>query len=150
MDQLITGLVDRVLLPVIDAFIPMITNGVAFIVFVLIWGAFAYALIASRGSLDAAWHWVRALPFVVQAVVWLLFLPAVVVVPGLIALVSVPGLGGSNPDLAYNNAVPLLIGRYLPEGMLGIAVTGLLAAFMAGVAANVTAFNTVFTYDLWQ
>ncbi|MEA2431483.1 MAG: solute:Na+ symporter, family, partial [Thermoleophilaceae bacterium] len=39
-----------------------------------------------------------------------IFLPAVVVVPGLIALVSVPGLGGSNPDLAYNNAVPLLVG----------------------------------------
>jgi SSS family solute:Na+ symporter len=79
-----------------------------------------------------------------------IFLPAIVVVPGLIALVSVPGLGGSNPDLAYNNAVPLLVGKFLPEGMLGIAVTGLLAAFMAGVAANVTAFNTVFTYDLWE
>jgi SSS family solute:Na+ symporter len=79
-----------------------------------------------------------------------IFLPAVVVIPGLIALVSFPGLGGSNPNLAYNNAVPLLIGQLLPEGMLGIAVTGLLAAFMAGVAANVTAFNTVFTYDLWQ
>jgi SSS family solute:Na+ symporter len=79
-----------------------------------------------------------------------IFLPAVVVVPGLIALASVPGLGGSNPDLAYNNAVPLLIGQLFPEGMLGVAVTGLLAAFMAGVAANVTAFNTVFTYDLWQ
>jgi SSS family solute:Na+ symporter len=79
-----------------------------------------------------------------------IFLPAVVVLPGLIALVTFPGLGGSNPDLAYNNAIPLLIGQLLPEGMLGIAVTGLLAAFMAGVAANVTAFNTVFTYDLWQ
>ena len=42
------------------------------------------------------------------------------------------------------------MGKYLPEGMLGLAVTGLLAAFMAGVAANVTSFNTVFTYDLWQ
>ena len=79
-----------------------------------------------------------------------IFLPAVVVVPGLIALATFPGLGGSNPDLAYNNAVPLLIGRFFPEGMLGVAVTGLLAEFMAGVAANVTAFNTVFTYDLWQ
>jgi SSS family solute:Na+ symporter len=79
-----------------------------------------------------------------------IFLPAVVVVPGLIALATTPGLGGSNPDLAYNNAIPILIGRYFPEGMLGLAVTGLLAAFMAGVAANVTAFNTVFTYDLWQ
>jgi SSS family solute:Na+ symporter len=79
-----------------------------------------------------------------------IFLPAIVVIPGLIALVSVPGLGGTNPDLAYNNAIPLLVGQLLPEGMLGIAVTGLLAAFMAGVAANVTAFNTVFTYDIWQ
>jgi SSS family solute:Na+ symporter len=78
------------------------------------------------------------------------FLPIIVVIPGLIALGTVHGLGGSNPDLSYNNAVPLLIAQYFPEGLLGLAVTGLLAAFMAGVAANVTAFNTVFTYDLWQ
>jgi solute:Na+ symporter, SSS family len=79
-----------------------------------------------------------------------IFIPALTIIPGLVALVSVKGLGGSNPDLQYNNAIPLLIGRYLPEGMLGIAVTGLVAAFMAGVAANVTSFNTVVTYDLWQ
>jgi SSS family solute:Na+ symporter len=79
-----------------------------------------------------------------------IFLPAVVVVPGLIAVATIPGLGGPDSNLAYNNAVPLLMGKYFPEGMLGVAVTGLLAAFMAGVAANVTAFNTVFTYDLWQ
>src|SRR3954452_17913616 len=77
-------------------------------------------------------------------------IPFVTIIPGLVALVSIPGLGGKNEELAYNNAIPLLIGRYLPEGMLGVAVTGLLAAFMAGVAANVTSFNTVFTYDLWQ
>jgi SSS family solute:Na+ symporter len=64
--------------------------------------------------------------------------------------VSVPGLGGKSADLQYNNAIPLLVGRYFPEGMLGLAVTGLVAAFMAGVAANVTSFNTVVTYDLWQ
>ena len=52
--------------------------------------------------------------------------------------------------MQYNTAIPHLIGNYLPEGMLGLAVTGLLAAFMAGVAANVTAFNTVVTYDLIQ
>src|SRR3954465_2268704 len=79
-----------------------------------------------------------------------IFIPALTIIPGLIALVTVRGLGGSNPDLQYNNAIPLLVGRYLPEGMLGLAVTGLLAAFMAGVAANVTSFNTVVTYDLWQ
>ena len=38
----------------------------------------------------------------------------------------------------------------LPNGLLGLAITGLLAAFMAGMAANISAFNTVFSYDLWQ
>ncbi|MEA2423242.1 MAG: solute:Na+ symporter, family [Thermoleophilaceae bacterium] len=79
-----------------------------------------------------------------------IFIPALTIIPGLVALVTVKGLGGTNPDLQYNNAIPLLVGKYLPEGMLGLAVTGLVAAFMAGVAANVTSFNTVFTYDLWQ
>ena len=79
-----------------------------------------------------------------------IFIPALTIIPGLVALVTVKGLGGSNEDLQYNNAIPLLIGHYLPEGMLGLAVTGLVAAFMAGVAANVTSFNTVVTYDLWQ
>ncbi|HEY7374610.1 MAG TPA: sodium:solute symporter family protein [Polyangia bacterium] len=79
-----------------------------------------------------------------------IFIPALTIIPGLVALVSVKGLGGSDPNLQYNNAIPLLIGKYLPEGMLGLAVTGLVAAFMAGVAANVTSFNTVVTYDLWQ
>jgi SSS family solute:Na+ symporter len=79
-----------------------------------------------------------------------IFIPALTIIPGLVALVSVKGLGGSAPDQQYNTAIPALVGRYMPEGMLGLAVTGLLAAFMAGVAANVTSFNTVVTYDLWQ
>ena len=52
--------------------------------------------------------------------------------------------------MEYNNAIPLLINEFLPNGMLGMALAGLLAAFMAGVAANVSAFNTVVTYDLWE
>ncbi|HXO06406.1 MAG TPA: sodium:solute symporter family protein [Solirubrobacteraceae bacterium] len=79
-----------------------------------------------------------------------IFLPAIIILPGLIAVLTVKGLGGSSLGLQYNTAIPHLIGNYLPEGMLGIAVTGLLAAFMAGVAANVTSFNTVVTYDLIQ
>ena len=46
--------------------------------------------------------------------------------------------------------IPLLMKTYLPNGALGIALAGLLAAFMAGMAANVSSFNTVFTYDIWQ
>jgi SSS family solute:Na+ symporter len=76
--------------------------------------------------------------------------PAITIIPGMIAAVSIKGLGGSNTDLAYNNAIPLLMRQYFPNGMLGLAVAGLLAAFMAGVAANVSAFNTVVTYDLLE
>src|SRR6202034_1130068 len=80
-----------------------------------------------------------------------IFLPAIIILPGLIAVVTVKGLGvGTALGMQYNTAIPHLIGNYLPEGMLGLAVTGMLAAFMAGVAANVTAFNTVVTYDLIQ
>ncbi len=80
-----------------------------------------------------------------------IFLPAIIILPGLIAVLTVHGLGvGTSLGAQYNTAIPHLIGNYLPEGMLGIAITGLVAAFMAGVAANVTAFNTVVTYDLIQ
>ena len=61
-----------------------------------------------------------------------------------------PDLGAPKGALTYNNAIPLLMGRYLPNGALGVALAGLLAAFMAGMAANVSSFNTVFTYDIWQ
>jgi solute:Na+ symporter, SSS family len=79
-----------------------------------------------------------------------LVIPFVTVIPGLVALVTVNGLGADTGDLQYNNAIPLLMREFLPNGVLGIAVTGLLASFMAGMAANVSGFNTVFTYDLWQ
>ncbi|TDC72740.1 Na+/galactose cotransporter [Micromonospora sp. KC606] len=79
-----------------------------------------------------------------------LLIPAVTIIPGLIAMVTVQGLGASEGDLVYNNAIPLLMRDLLPNGVLGIAVTGLVASFMAGMAANVSGFNTVFTYDIWQ
>ncbi|MEV6343923.1 sodium:solute symporter family protein [Actinoplanes sp. NPDC051851] len=79
-----------------------------------------------------------------------LLIPVVTVIPGLIALVTVQGLGAEKGDLTYNNAIPLLMRDLLPNGVLGVAVTGLVASFMAGMAANVSGFNTVFTYDIWQ
>jgi solute:Na+ symporter, SSS family len=82
-------------------------------------------------------------------------IPAVIVIPGIIAAVTVPELsklksGGPSGGVEYNNVLPLLMRDLLPNGILGVAITGLLASFMAGVAANVSSFNTVFTYDLWQ
>lgn len=78
-----------------------------------------------------------------------MFIPLVVVVPGLIATVMEPALGKPGSSLSYNDAIPVLMRDLLPNGVLGVAVTGLLAAFMAGMAANVSAFNTVFTNDIW-
>ncbi|WP_030822099.1 sodium:solute symporter family protein [Streptomyces hygroscopicus] len=79
-----------------------------------------------------------------------MFIPLIVVVPGLIALVLDPKIGSTTSGLQYNDAIPLLMSELLPNGVLGLAVTGLLAAFMAGMAANVSAFNTVFTNDIWR
>jgi SSS family solute:Na+ symporter len=80
-----------------------------------------------------------------------LVLPFIMILPGMIALVVIPHMGStSDSNLAFNNALPLLMNKYLPNGMLGLAITGLMASFMAGVAANVSAFNTVVTTDLMQ
>jgi solute:Na+ symporter, SSS family len=80
--------------------------------------------------------------------------PLVIVIPGMIAGVLLPQLvtlkaGGETP-VTYNNTLSLLMKEVLPNGVLGVAIAGLLAAFMAGMAANVSSFNTVFTYDIWQ
>src|SRR3954467_10334576 len=78
----------------------------------------------------------------------------VIVIPGMVAGVLIPQLTalktGAPSDVTYNNALSLLMKEVLPNGILGVAIAGLLAAFMAGMAANVSSLNTVFTYDLWQ
>jgi SSS family solute:Na+ symporter len=89
-----------------------------------------------------------------------MLVPFIVIIPGMIAAVTVPeylhdkGIllqGGSAPSgVTFNNALLLLMRDLLPNGMLGIAIAGLLASFMAGMAANLSAFNSVFTYDIWQ
>jgi SSS family solute:Na+ symporter len=79
-----------------------------------------------------------------------IFIVFLVMIPGLVAAVLVPRIGTSGSNLQYNDAVPYLMQELLPNGVLGIAVTGLLAAFMAGMAANVSSFNTVFTSDIWR
>jgi SSS family solute:Na+ symporter len=76
-------------------------------------------------------------------------IPLGTVIPGMAALLLIPGLGTAG-GLTYNDAIPALYNQYLPLGVLGVAVTGLLAAFMAGMAANVSSFNAVWTYDVWQ
>jgi SSS family solute:Na+ symporter len=76
-------------------------------------------------------------------------IPLGIVIPGMAAVLLIPGLGEGG-GLPYNDAIPALMNRYMPTGVLGVAITGLLAAFMAGMAANVSSFNAVWTYDIWQ
>ncbi|MER5477071.1 sodium:solute symporter family protein [Streptomyces sp. NPDC002734] len=78
-----------------------------------------------------------------------IFIVFLVMIPGLVAAVLVPKIGSASSGLEYNDAIPYLMGQLLPNGVLGIAITGLVAAFMAGMAANVSSFNTVFTTDIW-
>ncbi len=89
-----------------------------------------------------------------------MFIPLIVVIPGMISAVLVPQMAEykaavtANPDVdsdtTYNQALLYLMKDVLPNGLLGVGLAGLLAAFMAGMAANISAFNTVFSYDLWQ
>jgi SSS family solute:Na+ symporter len=89
-----------------------------------------------------------------------MFVPFITIVPGMIAAVLVSEIaktkagdtvsGGASGDVKYNDSLLFLMRDVLPNGLLGVAITGLLAAFMAGMAANISAFNTVLSYDLWQ
>jgi SSS family solute:Na+ symporter len=60
------------------------------------------------------------------------------------------GLYNSIAENDYDNVILSLVKKYCPPGLLGLALTALLASFMSGMAGNVTAFNTVWTYDLYQ
>jgi SSS family solute:Na+ symporter len=53
-------------------------------------------------------------------------------------------------EMDYDLAVPMMLVRYLPTGLLGLGLCALMASFMSGMAGNVTAFNTVWTYDIYQ
>jgi solute:Na+ symporter, SSS family len=88
-----------------------------------------------------------------------MFIPILVILPGMIAMALTAHTGTSSgfhipkgPDgsLDYNNTIPLMLGYYLPSGVLGLGLTALMASFMSGMAGNVTAFNTVWTYDIYQ
>ncbi len=80
-----------------------------------------------------------------------LFFPFLAIIPGLIVLSVLPQLGhGGGFENSYNMAIPFAMVHYFPNGLLGLGLTALLASFMSGMAGNVTAFNTVWTYDIYR
>jgi SSS family solute:Na+ symporter len=84
-----------------------------------------------------------------------MIMPFIVIVPGIAALaLTKAGSGYSLPlkgnGYDYDQALTTLMAQFYPSGMLGVGLTALMASFMSGMAGNVTAFNTVFTYDIYQ
>src|SRR5271154_774237 len=85
-----------------------------------------------------------------------MFVPIIVILPGLLGLgllpeklvpESVAALTGGH---SYNDVLPLMLARYCGPGLLGLGVTALIAGFMSGMAGNVSAFTTVWTYDIYR
>ena len=84
-----------------------------------------------------------------------MMVPFIVILPGLLGLALIPGLVGEKEALAtgahsYNEILPLMLARYAGPGLLGLGVTALIAGFMSGMAGNVSAFATVWTYDIYK
>jgi SSS family solute:Na+ symporter len=85
-----------------------------------------------------------------------IMMPAIVILPGIVLLALQKQYSGfdlpvnANGQTDYNLTLPLLLQRIYPNGILGVGITALIASFMSGMAGNVTAFNTVWTFDIYQ
>jgi solute:Na+ symporter, SSS family len=85
-----------------------------------------------------------------------MLVPFIVILPGLLALAVLPiKLTGEGQAVAtgghsYNEVLPLMLARYCGPGLLGLGITALIAGFMSGMAGNVSAFTTVWTYDIYR
>jgi SSS family solute:Na+ symporter len=85
-----------------------------------------------------------------------MIVPFIVILPGLLAIAVLPmKLTGEAQAIAtgghsYNEVLPLMLARYCGPGLLGLGITALIAGFMSGMAGNVSAFTTVWTYDIYR
>ena len=85
-----------------------------------------------------------------------MFVPLIVILPGLLGLGLLPeklvpeSIAAATGAHSYNDVLPLMLARYCGPGLLGLGITALIAGFMSGMAGNVTAFTTVWTYDIYR
>ncbi|TCJ17783.1 Na+/galactose cotransporter [Flaviaesturariibacter flavus] len=111
-------------------------------------------LVVQRAMISRNLNEARRTPII--AAVPKIMMPAVVILPGIILLaLQKTGVGFDLPknasgDTDYNMTLPLLLSKLYPSGILGVGITALIASFMSGMAGNVTAFNTVWTFDIYQ
>jgi len=85
-----------------------------------------------------------------------MLVPVIVILPGLLGLAVLPeklvpeSVAAVTGAHSYNDVLPLMLARYCGPGLLGLGVTALIAGFMSGMAGNVSAFTTVWTYDIYR
>jgi SSS family solute:Na+ symporter len=85
-----------------------------------------------------------------------MMVPFIVILPGLLGLAVLPmnlvpeSVATVTGAHSYNDVLPLMLARYCGPGLLGLGITALIAGFMSGMAGNVTAFTTVWTYDIYR
>jgi len=85
-----------------------------------------------------------------------MMVPLIVILPGLLGLAVLPmklvpeSVAAVTGAHSYNDVLPLMLARYCGPGLLGLGITALIAGFMSGMAGNVTAFTTVWTYDIYR
>ena len=86
-----------------------------------------------------------------------MMVPFIVILPGLLALglldekiLPESEVAARGSGYSYNDVLPLMMARYFGPGLLGLGITALIAGFMAGMAGNVSAFATVWTYDIYR
>jgi solute:Na+ symporter, SSS family len=111
-------------------------------------------LVVQRAMISRSLNEARRTPII--AALPKIFMPLIVILPGivLLALQKIsPGFvlpNNPNGQVNYNMTLPLMLSKLYPSGILGVGITALIASFMSGMAGNVTAFNTVWTFDIYQ
>ena len=111
-------------------------------------------LVVQRAMISRSQNEARRTPII--AAIPKIFMPVVVILPGILLLALQSKTSGfalpktPTGDTNYNMALPVLLQNLYPSGILGVGVTALIASFMSGMAGNVTAFNTVWTFDIYQ
>jgi solute:Na+ symporter, SSS family len=111
-------------------------------------------LVVQRAMISRNLNEARRTPII--AAVPKIFMPLIVILPGILILALQKQFTGfelpltPNGDVNYNMTLPLMLQQLYPSGILGVGITALIASFMSGMAGNVTAFNTVWTYDIYQ
>lgn len=111
-------------------------------------------LVVQRAMISHNLNDARRTPII--AAVPKILMPVIVILPGIVILALQKQYTGfdlpvnANGETNYNMVLPVLLQQLYPNGVLGVGITALIASFMSGMAGNVTAFNTVWTFDIYQ